>query len=173
MAAATVMGELRSALRAYLLVTQDPGNVIAYLDEYASQRSMPRLATTCLAIFDAANRTVALASAGHPVPFLASGGKLAAPVPTDPGPPLGLGGGVYSVAKFELPAQGIFAFYTDGLIDEGRPDARWRTDQMTALMDAHRSLDSESLADAIVSALEPSIPRSDDLALLVVRWSDQ
>jgi serine phosphatase RsbU (regulator of sigma subunit) len=173
MTAATVMGELRSALRAYLLVTQDPGNVIALLDEFASRRPMHRLATTCLAILDTENRTIAIASAGHPVPFLASNdGKAAAPLRIDPGPPLGVGAGSYSVAKFELPAQGTLAFYTDGLIDEGRADAQARTNTLTSMMDNSRSLDSESLADFIVGALGPSAPRSDDLALLVVRWSN-
>src|SRR3984885_5681787 len=173
MTAATVMGELRSALRAYLLVTQDPGNVIALLDEFASQRPMHRLATTCRSILDTENRTIAIASAGHPVPFLASNdGKAAAPLRIDPGPPLGVGAGSYSVAKFELPAQGTLAFYTDGLIDEGRADAPARTNTLTSMMDNSRSLDSESLADFIVGALGPSAPRSDDLALLVVRWSN-
>ena len=90
----------------------------------------------------------------------------------DPGPPLGVGAGSYSVAKFELPAQGTLAFYTDGLIDEGRADAEARTNTLTSMMDNNRSLDSESLADFIVGALGPSAPRSDDLALLVVRWSN-
>ena len=86
---------------------------------------MHRLATTCLAILDIENRTIATASAGHPVPFLASNdGKAAAPLRIDPGPPLGVGAGSYSVAKVELPAQGTLAFYTDGLIDEGRADVQ-------------------------------------------------
>ena len=67
-------------------MTQDPGNVIALLDEFAFQRPMHRLATTCLAIVDTENRTIAIASAGHPAPFLVSNdGKPAAPLRFDPG----------------------------------------------------------------------------------------
>jgi PAS domain S-box-containing protein len=172
MTAATAMGELRSALRAYLLVTQDPAEILSLLDAYVSRQPMQRLATTCLAILDTANRTVALASAGHPLPYLAPRGASATLLHTDAGPPLGVGTGQWNVAMFELPAEGTLVFFTDGLIDEGRPDASQKADAMGALVAGHHGTESESLADSIVQVLGPSSPRGDDLALMVVRWSD-
>jgi PAS domain S-box-containing protein len=173
MIAATAMGELRSALRAYLLVTQNPGDVIALLDAYVAHQPMQRLATMGLAVLDTANRTIELASAGHPMPYLAANGATASPLRTDPGPPLGLGAGAGTVATFDLPSAGTLVFFTDGLIDQGRPDADRKAEVMRSLVeDAPGAIDTESLADSIVRVLGPSSPRGDDLALMVVRWSD-
>ena len=61
-------------------------------------------------------------------------------------------------------------FFTDGLIDEGRSDAGRKADVMRSLVDD--AIDTESLADSIVRVLGPSSRRGDDLALMVVRWSD-
>jgi PAS domain S-box-containing protein len=171
MTAATAMGEIRSALRAYLLVTQDPGAVISMLDAFVVHQPMQRLATTCLAILDPVHRTFTLASAGHPLPYMAHPGCSAALVAAVPGPPLGIGGGVWAVSNLGLPSEGTLAFFTDGLIDEGRADALQQAEAMRALIDAHRTPESESLADSIVRVLGPSSSRGDDLALLVVRWS--
>jgi PAS domain S-box-containing protein len=171
MTAATAMGELRSALRAYLLVTQDPGAVISMLDAFVVHQPMQRLATTCLVILDTVNRTIALASAGHPLPYIAHPGASAALVAAVPGPPLGIGGGTWAVANLELTPEGTLALFTDGLIDEGRSDSPQKAEALRTLINTHQSAESGSLADAIVRGLGPSSPRGDDLALLVVRWS--
>jgi PAS domain S-box-containing protein len=171
MTAATVMGELRSAIRAYLLVTQDPGEVLVLLDRYTSQHSTQRLATTCLAILDTSSRTVELASAGHPFPLLTSQGKAATSLHTQPGPPLGVADGSYPVARFALPYQGTLAFFTDGLIDQGRADAQRRFDALVSIIEGDRSQSSELLADSVVRTLGPTHRGSDDLAVLIVQWS--
>jgi serine phosphatase RsbU (regulator of sigma subunit) len=90
---------------------------------------------------------------------------------TQPGPPLGTGDGNYPVAKFELPIRGTLAFFTDGLIDQGRANAERRFDALSSMMEDHRDKNSESLADSIVRTLGPAKPGSDDLAVLIIQWS--
>ncbi len=173
MTAATVMGELRSALRAYLLIEQDPGAVLGLLDHYAFLRADQRLATTCLAVLDTSTRTLELASAGHPMPLLAPGRDPAALLRADPGPPVGIGEGAYATARFVLPDSGTLVLFTDGLIDDGRDDAPERISTLASLLKEDQTRDTEALADSIVRVLGPSRPGDDDLAVLAVHWPSE
>ena len=169
--AATVMGELRSALRAYLLMTDDPAEVLRLANRYALKQTNERLTTTCLAVMDPERRTIDIATAGHPPPFAAFEGNPALPLSIRPGQPLGVWDGEYVLEHFELPAVGTLVFFTDGLIDEGRTDAPGRIHTLTELLEGHHTDDPESLADTILSALARPGPVHDDLALLVVQWA--
>ena len=171
MTAAMVMGGLRSAMRAYLLVTQDPSEVLRLVDDYAIEESHARLATTCLAVIDIEERTIAVASAGHPLPYVACQGSPAAPLTVRPSRPLGVGGGQFYLEHHPLPAAGTLVFFTDGLIDEGRSGAEGRLRTLTSLLERNRSEDPEAVADSILGGLTVLDARDDDLALLVAMWS--
>jgi PAS domain S-box-containing protein len=171
MTAAMVMGGLRSALRSYLLITQNPAEVLRLVDRYAIEQSNTRLATTCLAIVDVEAHTIEIASAGHPLPFLTHEGGSAGPLTVRPGPPLGVGGGDFYAARHALSTVGSLAFFTDGLIDEGKIGADERLRILTSLLEQDRSADPEVVADSIVRRLTISGARDDDLAVLVAVWS--
>jgi PAS domain S-box-containing protein len=171
MTAAMVMGGLRSAIRAYLLITQDPAEVLRLVDRYAIDQSTTRLATTCLAVIDIGARTIDLASAGHPLPYATLDGGAAAPLSVLPSRPLGVGGGEFSVERHALPHAGKLVFFTDGLIDEGRSDADSRLQTLTSLLEQSNSDNPEVVADLIVKGLTVSGVRDDDLAILVATWS--
>ena len=47
MTAATFMGQLRSALRSYLMLNSDPGIVLSLLAEYCPQIRVPALGDSC------------------------------------------------------------------------------------------------------------------------------
>jgi len=72
MVAATSMGQLRSAIRAYLRLTERPGEVLEMLDDFAAGQG-GRLATVALAVVDLSTGQLVVASAGHPPPLLVSG----------------------------------------------------------------------------------------------------
>jgi serine/threonine-protein kinase RsbW len=171
MTAAMVMGGLRSAIRAYLLITQDPAEVLRLVDHYAIEQSHARLATTALAVLDIDAGTIDLASAGHPLPYLAQEGSPAAPLTVPPSRPLGVGGGDFFVERHVLPRAGTLVFFTDGLIDEGRRGADGRIRTLTSLLDESHSEDPEAVADSILKELTVSGARDDDLAILVATWS--
>jgi serine/threonine-protein kinase RsbW len=171
MTAAMVMGGLRSAIRAYLLITQDPAEVLRLVDHYAIEQSHGRLATTALAVLDIEAHTIDLASAGHPLPYLAQEGSPAAPLTVPPSRPLGVGGGDFFLERHVLPRAGTLAFFTDGLIDEGRRGAEGRIRTLTSLLDESHSEDPEEVADSILKELTVSGARDDDLAILVATWS--
>jgi PAS domain S-box-containing protein len=171
MTAAMVMGGLRSAIRAYLLITQDPAEVLRLVDHYAIEQSHARLATTCLAVLDINAQTIDLASAGHPLPYLAREGSPAAPLTVPPSRPLGVGGGSFFLERHVLPQAGSLVFFTDGLIDEGRTGADERIRALTSLLEQSHSQDPEAMADSILKELTVSGARDDDLAILVATWS--
>jgi serine/threonine-protein kinase RsbW len=171
MTAAMVMGGLRSAIRAYLLITQDPAEVLRLVDHYAIEQSHARLATTCLAVLDIDAHTIDLASAGHPLPYLSHEGGPVAPLTVSPSRPLGVGGGDFFVERHVLPEAGSLVFFTDGLIDEGRRGADGRIRTLTSLLEQSYSQDPEAMADSILKELTVSGARDDDLAILVATWS--
>jgi serine/threonine-protein kinase RsbW len=171
MTAAMVMGGLRSAIRAYLLITQDPAEVLRLVDHYATEQSHARLATTCLAVIDIEEHTIDVASAGHPLPYLAHEGSAPVPLTVPPSRPLGVGGGDFFLERHALPRAGSLVFFTDGLIDEGRSGADGRIRTLTSLLEEGHFQDPETVADSILKRLTVSGPRDDDLAILVAMWS--
>jgi serine phosphatase RsbU (regulator of sigma subunit) len=115
--------------------------------------------------------TIDVASAGHPLPFLAHEGSPAVPLTVPPSRPLGVGGGDFFRERHVLPGAGSLVFFTDGLIDEGRSGADGRIRTLTALLEQGRSHDPEAMADSILKELTVTGARADDLAILVAMWS--
>lgn len=70
LAAACVMGQLRSALTAASLVTDGPAQALDTLGLYARSVDGAESATAVLCVVDCTNRTIAYSSAGHPPPAL-------------------------------------------------------------------------------------------------------
>ena len=88
-AAATVMGQIRAALRAYVLLDPSPEVVLSRLDTLVASLGVPEQFVTVLVGLIAPDRSgVRLASAGHVPPVCAREGEPAALVPAESGPPL-------------------------------------------------------------------------------------
>ena len=64
-----------------------------------------------------------------------------------------------------------FVFYTDGLIDIGRPGAEERLARLARLVESQAKEQCEELADAIISDQITPDGTDDDVALLVVEWA--
>jgi serine phosphatase RsbU (regulator of sigma subunit) len=170
MTAATFMGQLRSALRSYLMLNRDPGVVLSLLAEYALRSEGQRLATATLCVLNAETGELYLASAGHPPPVMDNGHDEPGPVPIETGLPLGVARHTYVVTRNRACPGTRLVFYTDGLIDVARPRAEERLARLVRLVKAHASERCEELSDAIISdAIAPN-GTDDDIALLVVEW---
>ncbi len=169
MTAATVMGQLRSAMRAYLMLTHDPAAVLSLLDTYAAGQSA-RLATVVLAVLNTTSGHLEMASAGHPPPILFDGGAPAAPLIVRPGAPIGMGRGRYEVESLDLLSGVSLVFYTDGLIDESRPGSEDLMRGLAHSLEKCASGECQVLADDILMSLTSLLTTTDDIALLAVRW---
>jgi PAS domain S-box-containing protein len=166
--AAIVMGQLRSAMRAYFMLACEPAQVLSLLDSYACAHST-RLVTAALCVLDTNSGQLDIALAGHMPPVIFDGSS-ARPERLKPGPPLGVGAARYQADRIDLMPGAKLVFYTDGLIDEGRPGARQLKDRLTRSVEEATSNDCNVLADGILYDLAGSAPAVDDIALLVVHW---
>ena len=168
MAAATFMGQLRSAIRAYALDTSGPGEVITKLAEF-SHRMHTRMATVIYATLNLSTWEVRFARAGHPYPLLLRTDGSADFLSETGGPPLGaVGGQTYDEQRLTLLPGETLVLYTDGLIERR---GRKLSDGETALVEVASSApdEPELKCQAITSRLTEDIAIADDIAILTVQ----
>jgi phosphoserine phosphatase RsbU/P len=167
LAAAVVMGRLRSALRAYALEVLDPAIVLERLDRKLQHFERGQMTTVLYGVVDPDLTTVRLATAGHPLPVLATPGAPPAQVEAPMDVPLGvLPAQPRRQATIELEPGAIMAFFTDGLV-ERRSEV---IDQGIARVGkALVSVSAQQSCRAIVAEAMPAGGWADDAALLVIR----
>jgi len=85
LAAAVIMGRMRSSLRSYALQSSDPAEVLAMLDRKMQHFEPGAIATVAYAVIDPALDRIRISSAGHLPPVIAPPAQLAqmADVPAD------------------------------------------------------------------------------------------
>jgi serine phosphatase RsbU (regulator of sigma subunit)/anti-sigma regulatory factor (Ser/Thr protein kinase) len=118
--AATLMGQLRTGLRAYALDADDPRSVLERLDRLLQSTRGPGMvmATAAYAIYDPETCKLRFSSSGHPPPAICSKNREPRLVETSPDPPLGvLGHPTHTQEELVLEDGDLFLFYTDGLVE--------------------------------------------------------
>lgn len=116
--AAIVMGQMRSALRAYALIEPEPSVVLARLDQLVSSLGVPeQIVTVVYGLLDCDRAGLRLAVAGHPRPLLAPTAQPPYDVDVEVGPPLGLGAGPWEQTTLRLPPDTPLLMYSDGLVE--------------------------------------------------------
>ncbi|MER7177944.1 SpoIIE family protein phosphatase [Streptomyces hyaluromycini] len=170
MAAAALMGQVRTAIHAHATAGAAPDQVIARTNRLLADLT-PDLLVTCLyAHLDLARRELTLAGAGHVPPLLRPAAGRAHPLCLDPGPPLGVDADArYPVTRGPLPAGAVLALYTDGLVERPGTDVDRATADLAEHL-AHADVDDlERLIDSLVHQAWPAGGRTDDLAVLLLR----
>jgi serine phosphatase RsbU (regulator of sigma subunit)/anti-sigma regulatory factor (Ser/Thr protein kinase) len=168
MAAATSMGQLRSAVRAYALDTAEPGEVLTKLAEFADSMHS-RMATMIYATLNLNTWEVRFARAGHPYPLLLRCDGSGEFLSDAGGPPLGtVGGQTYDEQSLTLSAGETLLLYTDGLIE--RRGQQLAEGEEALVQVASRAPDEPELkCQAITTQLTRDIAIADDIAVLVVQ----
>jgi serine phosphatase RsbU (regulator of sigma subunit) len=171
LAAACVMGQLRSALSAASRVSAGPAQALEVLGLYARSVEGAESTTVVTAVIDWGTHTLTYSSAGHPPPALVRHDGTVEFLNQATDPPLGArpDHGASPEAATAFSAGDTLVLYTDGLVerrgevlDEGL--ARLRE------MAMHEQLsDPEPLADALLFDLLPPCGVTDDTALVVIR----
>lgn len=171
LAAAVVMGRLRSALRAYALDIDDPSEVLHKLDRKATHFEGSAMATVSYAVVDPDREHIRLALAGHPPPVLVEPGGSVTFTHGSVGPPIGFlrNGGGCRTHVFPLSSGGVVCFYTDGLVE--RRDSTI-DEGLRRLREAVTAADPETVCARIMGRLIGIRPAQDDIALLVMRRED-
>jgi serine phosphatase RsbU (regulator of sigma subunit)/anti-sigma regulatory factor (Ser/Thr protein kinase) len=167
--AAIVMGQVRSAVRAYALLDPDPALVLERLDELIATSATPeQIVTLALALLDPDHRRVRIAVAGHPPPVVVPerGPARLWEVPT--GPPLGLRAGPWPTAEGELPSGSTLLLYSDGLVESRSVELAAGIDELlgqVGALEARRRYPREMCAR--LGAVVPG-DVEDDVTLLAV-----
>ncbi|MGW7413517.1 SpoIIE family protein phosphatase [Streptomyces sp. NPDC054863] len=186
--AAGLMGQLRIALRAYASEGHRPDAVLSrasrflhgITDTYApDDHSSPRFATCLYLEVDPVDGTVELARAGHPEPAVRMQDGTVLVRTTAGGLPLGIDADTdYPTTRLALEPGETLMICTDGLIETGGHDLDSGWARLRTIMENHRELDLETLADDLVQAVHGppshhttgplSDRREDDIALLLL-----
>ncbi|MGV9449584.1 ATP-binding SpoIIE family protein phosphatase [Streptomyces sp. NPDC003635] len=166
--AAAVMGQLRTAVRAYARLDLPPHEVLQLLDGLATEIDANQIATCVYAVHDPNEGRLVYASAGH-LPILVrdeSGTVLRADEPT--GPPLGTGGWIHASGSIPLSPGSTAVLYTDGLVERRNEDL----DEGIAALEralAGATGSPQVVCDRLVRSAGVTADHDDDVAVLVLQ----
>ncbi len=122
MPAAATMGRLRTVARTLMSLDIAPDRVLARLDLATRDLEDDQVATCLCAVYDPADSTYTLATAGHPPPLLVDDAGRASYVDLPVGAPLGSGIIPYDPVRFTQSDGSRLVLYTDGLIKNRTDD---------------------------------------------------
>lgn len=166
--AAAVMGQLRTAVRAYARLDLPPHEVLQLLDGLATEIDANQIATCVYAVHDPNEGRLVYASAGH-LPILVrdeTGAVLRADEPT--GPPLGTGGWMHASGSVPLAPGSTAVLYTDGLVERRDEDL---DHGITALEHALAGAigTPQVICDRLMRSAGVAADHDDDVAVLVLQ----
>jgi serine phosphatase RsbU (regulator of sigma subunit) len=169
--AASLMGQLRAAVRAYARLDLPPAEVLEQLDGIVCELSDNQLVTCIYGVYDPALGELCYANAGHLPPLLVTPGDTARRLPEATGPPLGVGAQQFGEHRVTLPSGAVIVMYTDGLVERRDRDLDTGMDALAGYVGVAAD-PVDSLPGALVQALAPD-GTEDDIAILVARISDE
>ncbi|MFF7415192.1 ATP-binding SpoIIE family protein phosphatase [Streptomyces lydicus] len=170
--AAAVMGQLRTAVRAYARLDLPPHEVLQLLDGLAAEIDASQIATCVYAVHDPNEGRLVYASAGH-LPILVrdpDGSVHRAAEPT--GPPLGTGGWLHTSGSVPLGPGSSAVLYTDGLVERRDKDI---DDGVEALERAFAGAAGtpDIVCDRLLRSLGITATHDDDVAILVLQHPER
>ncbi|MGA4842394.1 SpoIIE family protein phosphatase [Streptomyces sp. G45] len=166
--AATVMVELRHALRAYCAEDPDPGTLARRLDRMLQRYHPETTATLCLALVDPPSGRARVANAGHIPPLVVREAGSAAYVRAA-GPLLGLGLDRPLPATVRLRPHDRLLMVTDGLIETRGTDLAVSMEHLRAAA-AGAPPGVTALCDTLFECFGRE--RDDDIAVLALSLTD-
>jgi serine phosphatase RsbU (regulator of sigma subunit) len=169
--AAGLMGQLRTAVRAYTTVGQAPEEVMRSTNRLLFDLGTELFASCLYMRLDPEREVAVMARAGHPPPLLRRPDGKVRVLDLAGGPLLGIdASATYPTTEVPLAPGSVLALYTDGLIESPGVDIE------DALADLGRRLAEtgdqplDALADSLVRhGATASQERLDDVALLLLR----
>ncbi|WP_290051957.1 SpoIIE family protein phosphatase [Amycolatopsis solani] len=170
LAAATVMGQLRSACRALLLEHSTPAAALAALDRFAARLPGATCTTALCAVLTPETGELAYSSAGHPPPVLVHADRTTQLLEDGHSVPLGVRADVARPeARIVIPPRGTLLLYTDGLVERRRRPLDEGISRAAELLENSSTTTPDELADKLMTGLAPAAGYEDDVAVLLYR----
>ena len=168
LAAAVIMGRMRSALRAYALESADPAEVLSKLDrkmQYFEEGDV--MATVSYAVLAPGSGQLRITSAGHLPPVIAAQGQRAAAAQIAVDPPIGVTDWPRrQVTTLAVVPGAVLCLFTDGLVERRTEPI---DDGITRLCQTVTPGPPDAVCASIMQALVGRRHPGDDIALLVLR----
>jgi len=172
LAAAAVMGQLRSACRALLLEASSPAHTLGALDRFAVRLPGALCTTVFCGVLDPATGTLVYSSAGHPPASLVHRDGTAEFLDEGGGLPLAVRVGTpRPEATAVVPIGSLLMLYTDGLVERRRESLDDGMDRAATVAHDTRNAELGDVTAALMDRLRPAEGYEDDVALLLYRRS--
>nr|WP_258054581.1 SpoIIE family protein phosphatase [Streptomyces sp. Ru71] len=165
--AATIMGQVSTAVRAYSAEGHPPDVVLARANRLLLGMKTDLFATCCYVSVDVEEGNAWFVRAGHPPPLLRRPDGSTEEVNVDGGPPLGvLEDAEFPLTMVDVAPGAVLALVTDGLVESADMAMDEGMHRMIALLGAADPSDIGLVADKLISDAK----RRDDAALLLLRY---
>jgi DNA-binding response OmpR family regulator/serine phosphatase RsbU (regulator of sigma subunit) len=162
--AATVMGELRHGLRAFVSEGHPPLAITGLVNDALRRYHPGIIATLCLVLVNAESGGLSIVNCGHLPPLLVDGPSAVF---------AGEGGIMLGVTQHEphtetasLPAGGTVLLFTDGLVEDRKVALDVNLEKLRTTALAAADADVEAFANQVMSVFGPS---EDDVAMIALR----
>lgn len=166
--AATVMGQIRTAIRAYAVEGHPPDVVVSHTNRLLAGMETDVFATCCYAALDTEDGDAWFVRAGHMLPIVREPDGTTREVETEGGPPLGvLPDAEFPLSAVPLPPGSVLALLTDGLVESSKLRLEDGVQRICEKLSAADPSDLDRMADELIRGAET---RDDDVALLLVRY---
>jgi sigma-B regulation protein RsbU (phosphoserine phosphatase) len=167
LAAAVVMGRVRSALRAYSLEWSDPAVVLERLDRKVQYFEAGQMTTVLYGVIDPTLTTIEISSAGHPLPMMASEDSPPVTIDANVDPPVGVIPDRHRCkTAIDLPVGSLLALFTDGLVERRGEPIDCGLERLRVALTLEPA---DTCCRTAIAALTPDAGWTDDAALLVIR----
>jgi serine phosphatase RsbU (regulator of sigma subunit) len=172
--AATIMGQVRNAVRAYALLNAAPGWVAGRANALLCSLPDLDLATMLFGVYDPATHTLTWSRAGHPPPLLYRDGDVVA-LDAPSGRLLGAApAGPYPERTRRLDVGETLLWHTDGLLEHPDHDSSRYIDQLQERASTlGGGVSAERLVADLTEVLIPRIVQVDDICLLAISRSPE
>ncbi|MFI6932128.1 SpoIIE family protein phosphatase [Streptomyces sp. NPDC050287] len=168
--AAGLMGQIRTAVRAYTTVGQAPGEVMRSTNRLLIDLGSDLFASCLYLRLDPARGQAVMARAGHPPPLLRRPDGRVRVLDLAGGPLLGIdGAAAYPTTEVDLAPGSVLVLYTDGLIESPGVDIEDALAGLGRHLTEAGDRPLDDLADDLVRHGAATRERADDVALLLLR----
>lgn len=165
--AATLMGQMRTALRAYAVEGHTPDVVVSHANRLLVDMESDLFATCCYVEVDLEQGSAWCVRAGHLPPVLRHPDGSTEITEAEGGPPLGvMAQADFPMSPLRLRPGTVVALTTDGLVESVEADIDEGMDRLARRLAAADPADLGLVADGLLG----KAPRSDDVALLLMRY---
>ncbi|AVH54779.1 MULTISPECIES: SpoIIE family protein phosphatase [Streptomyces] len=169
--AAALMGRCRLTIRSHAAAGATPAQALAQANRRLVDLDPGRFVSCLYVQLDLAHRRAVLATAGHPPPILRHPDGHAEVLRVPPGVLLGIDlEADYPTTEIPLEPGTVLALYTDGLVETPGGDLDDAMAGLAAQLAQARPQPVDQLATALIDHARQTAPRTDDIALLLIRF---